>query len=702
MTSIRTYTLKEGELFALLNPLGDILPSEVSPEQGLYADDTRFLSRLDMRIDGMIPGLLSSTIKKDNILFTADLSNPHLQKNNGRIEKNTIHIFRTFFLYNKNAYERLSLKNFNPTGITLKLEFFFDADYVDIFELRGTKRLQRGKKKPAMIEDSSVRFSYEGMDGLSRYTILHFTPAPDRLSAKSAEYILALGPDEERHIYITITIGYEKRMSLLHYDQAFQYLKEGIERIKSNTVTIRTSNEQFNDLLDRSKADICTLVTKTDVGLYPYAGIPWYSTIFGRDGIITALECLWTKPDVARGVLAFLSANQAKELDPENDAEPGKIPHEIRKGEMARTGEVPFEHYYGSVDATPLYILLAGEYLKRTGDIDLIDEIWENLKAALKWIKEYGDMDGDGFVEYSRHSQKGLINQGWKDSYNSVFHDSGALAEPPIALVEVQGYVYGACNHLIKIGRYLGDQEVVSIASSILSKLKKNFHKYFWSKKIGMYALALDGKKQPCEVRASNAGHTLFTGIAHKKAAKNMARLLLSERFFSGWGIRTIASGEALYNPMSYHNGSVWPHDNAIIGMGLSRYGYKKEVIKLLEGLFEASLYVELHRLPELFCGFIRRPGEGPTLYPVACQPQAWASGAVFLLLQACLGLSFEAETNSIIFKNPMLPDFIDYVEIDNLRLMESRVRLFLERYKDDVVVKVLDKEGDVRIVIYK
>ena len=475
-----------------------------------------------------------------------------------------------------------------------------------------------------------------------------------------------------------------------------------MEIIKSNTVTIRTSNEQFNDFIDRSKADICTLVTKTEVGLYPYAGIPWYSTIFGRDGIITALECLWSKPDVARGVLAFLSTHQAKDLDPENDAEPGKIPHEIRRGEMVRTGEIPFAHYYGSVDATPLYIFLAGEYLKRTGDIDFIDEIWENLKAALTWIRDYGDMDGDGFIEYSRHSQKGLVNQGWKDSYNSVFHDSGELAEPPIALVEVQGYVYGACNHLIKLARYMGDQEVVSIASSIVSKLKKNFHKSFWSKKIGMYAIALDGKKHPCEVRASNAGHALFTGLAHKGAAKRMVRLLLSERFFSGWGVRTIAMGEPRYNPMSYHNGSVWPHDNAIIGMGLARYGYKKEVIKLLEGLFEASLYVELHRLPELFCGFIRRPGEGPTLYPVACQPQAWASGAVFLLLQACLGLSFEAETNSIIFKNPMLPDFIEYVEIENLRLMESRVRLFLERYKDDVVVKVLDKEGDVKIVIFK
>lgn len=686
----------------LLNPLGDILPSEVSPEQGLYADDTRFLSRLDLRIDSMVPGLLSSTVKKDNILFAADLTNPHLKKDNGRIEENTIHIFRTFFLYNKSGYGRITLKNFNPADVQVKLQFFFDADYVDIFELRGARRKLRGTKHPPVVNDRTVQFSYKGRDGVKRYTILDFSPAPDNLSTNSSEYTLTLKPDVELHIYITITIGYEKKLTLIDYESAFQYLKEGIQRVKSNTVSISTSNEQFNDLLDRSKADICTLVTKTDFGLYPYAGIPWYSAVFGRDGIITALECLWVVPDVARGVLAFLSAHQAKELDPENDAEPGKIPHEIRKGEMARTGEVPFAHYYGSVDATPLYILLAGEYLKRTGDINFIDEIWENLRAALKWIKDYGDMDGDGFIEYSRHSKKGLINQGWKDSYNSVFHASGVLAEPPLALVEVQGYVFGACNHLFKIARYLGDQESVSIASSILSKLKKNFHKSFWSKKLGMYSLALDGNKRPCEVRSSNAGHTLYTGIARNSAARSMARIFFSDHFFSGWGIRTIARGEALYNPMSYHNGSVWPHDNAIIGMGLAHYGYKKEVIKLLEGLFEASLYVELHRLPELFCGFIRRPGEGPTLYPVACQPQAWASGAVFLLLQACLGLSYEAETNSIIFKNPMLPDFIEYVKIDNLRLMDSNVRLFLERYKDDVVVKVLDKEGDVKIITYK
>ena len=702
MTSIRTYTLKEGELFALLNPLGDILPSEVSPEQGLYADDTRFLSRLDLRIDGMVPGLLSSTVKRDNILFTADLTNPHLHRDNGSIEKNTIHIFRTFFLYNRTAYERLTLKNFNITDVQVKLEFFYDADYVDIFELRGVRRKERGIKRPPVVKESRVRFTYEGRDAMTRYTTLYFNPMPDRITAGSAQYLLTLKPDEERHIYITIAVGYEKGKTIVEYDSAFQYLKEGIERVKSNMVSITTSNEQFNEFLDRSKADICTLVTKTDFGLYPYAGIPWYSAIFGRDGIITALECLWTAPDVARGVLAYLSAHQAKDFDPENDAEPGKIPHEIRKGEMARTGEVPFAHYYGSVDATPLYIFLAGEYFKRTGDIDLIDDIWENLKAALRWIKDHGDIDGDGFVEYYRHSRKGLINQGWKDSYNSVFHASGELAEGPVAIVEVQGYVFGACNHILKIARYLGDQEVASLADTLLRKLKRNFHRAFWSKRIGMYALALDGKKQPCEVRSSNAGHTLFTGIARTTAARSMVRTLFSGDFFSGWGIRTIARGEALYNPMSYHNGTIWPHDNALIGLGLSRYGYKKEVIRLLEGLFEASLYVELHRLPELFCGFIRRPGEGPTLYPVACQPQAWASAAVFLLLQACLGLSFEAETNSIIFKNPMLPHFVDYVEIDNLRLLDSRVRLYLERYKDDVVVKVLDKVGDVKIVIYK
>lgn len=702
MISLKTYTLRHENLFVLLTPLGDIFHSEIYPNLGLYADDTRFLSRLDLRIDKMVPFMLSSTIKKDNLLFVSDLTNPALKKDNVRIDRNTIHIFRTFFLYNYCAYQRLILKNFNPDTVEFNLQFFYDADYVDIFELRGVSRRLKGIKHPPVVNDRSVTYSYTGRDGLTRYTSLYFDPAPYRLMDNSAEYKVMLKPKEEQSIYITVVVGYKKEKNLIDYHTAFEYLKNALTAIKSDTVNISTSNEQFNDLIERSKADICTLISETGDGLYPYAGIPWYNTIFGRDGIITAFECLWIAPKIAKGVLTFLSMHQAKELDPEIDAEPGKILHEIRKGEMANTGEVPFARYYGSVDATPLYIFLAGEYLKRTGDIEFIKQIWQNLKMALRWIKDYGDIDGDGFVEYLRRSKRGLINQGWKDSYNSIFHENGELARGPIALVEVQAYVFGACNHMMRIARLLGDRESLSLAQEILLKLKKNFYKSFWSKRLGMYSLALDERKRTCEVQSSNAAHTLLTGIAHKGAARRMVKRLFSDDFFSGWGIRTIAEGEALYNPMSYHNGAVWPHDNALIGIGLAHYGYKKEVVKLLEGLFDASLYVELHRLPELFCGFKRRPDEGPTLYPVACQPQAWASGAVFLLIQACLGLYFEAETRTIGFRNPMLPGFIEYLEIYNLGIQDSRVRLSLERYKEDVVVKIINKTGDMNIAIYK
>ncbi len=702
MGSIKTYGIKEGDVFVIMNPLGDIYPTEVSPDQGLYRDDTRFLSRLELRVEGMIPHLLSSTVKEDNVLFTADLTNPCLNKSCCRIEKDTIHIFRSRFIHGHVLHERIRLKNYNNQDVKLKLEIFFDADYFDIFQLRGVKRKKKGECLPVDVQNSRVVFSYRGADRVTRYTTINFSPQPEHLREKEAVFQVSLPPHGEYEIFISIAIGYGSDYAVLDYDRSFDITTNRIKSIICSTVQVHTSNEQFNDFLNRSRADICTLVTETPYGLYPYAGIPWYSTTFGRDGIITALECMWIAPDIARGVLRFLAAHQADSVDPDNDAEPGKIPHEIRKGEMARTGEVPFAHYYGSVDATPLFVILTGEYFRRTGDLETVVELWDNIRRALRWIKDYGDLDQDGFVEYQRHTEKGLVNQGWKDSHDSVFHSDGTLAKGPVALVEVQGFVYQAWNNANKLARIIGDDETVRMAQSMLRRLKSNFQRAFWSKKIGMYALALDGQNRPCEVRTSNAGYTLFTGIATKKAAKRIARTLLSDEFFTGWGIRTLSKQEVRYNPMSYHNGSVWPHDNALIALGLSRYGFKKEVLQILTGLFDASLFVELHRLPELFCGFERRPGEGPTLYPVACQPQAWASAAVFLILQAALGLSFESETNSIIFRNPTLPYYIDAVEIHNLTMLDSSVDLFLERYKDDVVVKVIKKEGDVNIVIYK
>ena len=403
---------------------------------------------------------------------------------------------------------------------------------------------------------------------------------------------------------------------------------------------------------------------------------------------------------MARGVLRTLAATQATAYDPKSDAQPGKILHERRHGEMANLGEVPFRRYYGTVDATPLFLLLAGMYFERTGDRETLLEIWPNIEVALRWIDEYGDWDGDGFVEYFRETASGLANQGWKDSYDAIFHADGSLAEGPIALCEVQGYVYAAKRSLAAVADQLGHGALASKLISDAEHLRETFERAFWCADLGTYALALDGAKCPCRVRSSNAGHVLFTGIADPQRARRTADTLLSRASFSGWGIRTIAQGEARYNPMSYHNGSVWPHDNALIALGLARYGFKAEAARVFAGLFDAAVHQESRRLPELFCGFMRRPHHGPTAYPVACSPQAWAAAAPFSLLAACLGLELAYERNQIRFREPVMPDFLDEVVIRNLRLGSSWVDVRLHRYGPDVTANVLAREGSLRVAV--
>src|SRR4029077_6012421 len=364
--------------------------------------------------------------------------------------------------------------------------------------------------------------------------------------------------------------------------------RRALRRSSGRATSLDSSNSLFNEMARRSVSDLYTLLTDTEFGPYPFAGIPWFSTPFGRDGLLTALFTLWVDPVIAQGVLRFLAATQATAVDPERDAEPGKILHEMRDGEMARLGEVPFSRYYGSIDATPLFILLTGEYFKRTGDLATVRALWPHVQAALHWIDGYGDPDGDGFVEYHRKNADGLINQGWKDSHDAIFHEDGRMAEGPIALCEVQGYVYAAKRHASALAASLGDPEASTTLLRQAEALQEKFETSFWCEDLSTYALALDGAKKPCRVIASNAGHALFTAIADPERARRVAKTLLDGGFFSGLGVRTAAVSAARYNPMSYHNGSVWPHDNALIALGLARYGLKTEVLKIFRGLFEA------------------------------------------------------------------------------------------------------------------
>ena len=698
----RTRVLKHNDTFAVFDRYGDIEPVGMG-ELGIYHEGTRFLSQLGLLLRGDHPLFLRSALKEDNSLLTVDFTNPDFNVDNTvLVPRGTLHIFRSKFLWNRVCYERLGMRNYGLFSVDVAFSFHFDADFADIFEVRGLKRKNKGERLEVM-EDSRIIFTYKGLDGITRQTRLQWSPGPDEISSSEAHFKVCLPPKEERTFFLTISCGLPPSPSPQpSYDCALTRMDAVLKSAGTRRCEIHTSNEKFNNWLNRSLADLFMMTTDTPEGPYPYAGVPWFSTPFGRDGIITALECLWVNPDMARGVLKYLASMQAKEVIAEQDAEPGKILHETRKGEMAALGEVPFGRYYGSVDATPLFVVLAGAYHERTGDLSFMESIWPNIELALKWIDKYGDVDSDGFVEYARRSYKGLIHQGWKDSQDSVFHIDGTLAEGPIALCEVQAYIYDAALRASKLASLLGYESRAAELSDRAHSLAERFECDFWDEELSTYNLALDGEKRPCRVRASNAGHCLFSGIANPEHAQRTARTLLGENMFCGWGIRTLAASEVRYNPMSYHNGSVWPHDNAIIAHGLARYGFKEGVLRLMTGLFNASLFVDLHRLPELFCGFSRRPGESPTLYPVACAPQSWSAASVFLLLQSCLGLSINAPETKICFYRPLLPEFLQEIQIERLPVGEASVDLLLQNYGHDVGINIIRREGPVEIAIMK
>jgi glycogen debranching enzyme len=698
----RTRVLKHGESFGVFDRAGAVRPVGLG-ELGLFHEGTRFLSAFELFLENQRPLLLSSTVRQDNALIV-DLTNPDVPDGpEGPLTRDAIHVFVTSFLWEGSYYARFRLHNYGQRPLDLHVSLRFAADYADIFEIRGTRRERRGHKLDPQVGRETAVLGYEGLDGRKRRTRLAFAPAPAELTDSLASFRLQLPPRGEQSLEVTVSFESDRKTARpLSFPQGLERSVAELEARRASCAKVETSNERFNDWLDRSSSDLLMMITDTPHGPYPYAGVPWFSTVFGRDGIWTAHEALWLDPSLARGVLTFLAATQASEVDAEKDAEPGKIIHEMRRGEMAALGEVPFGCYYGTVDATPLFVMLAGAYWQRTADRLLIETLWPNVERALAWIDHYGDLDGDGFVEYSRRSSSGLASQGWKDSVDSIFHRDGSLAAGPIALCEVQAYVYAARKGAAEMARALGRDERAGELERQAEELREHFEQAFWCEEISAYSLALDGEKRPCRVRASNAGHCLFAGIASPQRGWRVTHTLLNESFFSGWGIRTLDANEARYNPMSYHNGSVWPHDNAVIAQGMARYGRKDGAVKVLAGLFEASSHFDLQRMPELFCGFRQRAHEGPTLYPVACSPQAWAAGSVFLLLQACLGLEIDALHGRICLQRPELPPALNTVTLRNLAVGAASVDLTLQRYELDVGVHLERREGEVEVVVVK
>jgi glycogen debranching enzyme len=464
---------------------------------------------------------------------------------------------------------------------------------------------------------------------------------------------------------------------------------------------ISTPGRLFNQWIDKSRSDLALLTTTLPTGPYPYAGIPWFATQFGRDAIITSLQTLWINPQLAAGVLSFLASTQAEETSAFRDAQPGKIMHETRRGEMAALGEVPFGCYYGGVDTTPLFVMLAGAYEARTGDRALVDRIWPRLLAATDWIERRLDSSPTGFLDYARGEQSGLVNQAWKDSHDSMFHADGRFPRGPVAVVEVQGYAYAALEAMSELAATRGDQARSDRWMQRSQRLRAAIEERFWVPEMNYYAIALDGDGEPCKVYGSNAGHLLFCGVPSEERAAAVAAQLLSSRFSSGWGIRTLAEGEPRYNPMSYHNGSIWPHDTSVCAAGISRYGGRAEVVRIVSDIFETANQFGM-RLPELYCGFPRIPGQGPAPYPVACLPQAWSAGTVFLLLQASLGIRIDGRRNEVHIRRPMLPSDVESLSIRDVPFDHAGIDLEFRRIGAEVVVvPAKHVESGVRVLAH-
>ena len=679
----RLYALKDRDTFMVADSHGDI----AGAADGLFHDDTRILSRWEVTLGDKSPTLLSGAVSQDNVYFTSHGLNRAIPAPAGPVgPPGVVHIERKRFLWDERLYERIRLTNYNADVFILPVVIRFAADFHDMFEVRGAQRRRRGQIFQPEVGEQSVRFAYEGLDRVLRESVVAFSETPSTLTDGMAEFCVSLKTDECREIYVEVGAGEAGMPSRSRYRAAAARARYAMRERRRRGARLSTNGRLFNAWINKSRADLALLTTPTKTGPYPYAGIPWFSTCFGRDGIITAWQILWLEPELAKGVLSYLAEWQAQETSAFRDSEPGKIMHETRRGEMSALGEVPFGRYYGGVDTTPLFVALAGAYAERTGDYAQLERWWPALERAAGWIVAKADQHPLGLISYARAMDGGLTNQGWKDSGDSIFHADGNFPQGPVALVEVQGYAYAAYRTMAALTARRGDGEAAERWSRRASALRAVVEERFWMPDEGFYGIALDGQNELCRVTGSNPGHLLFTGLPRADRAEKVARHLFSSDFFSGWGLRTLAVGEPRFNPMSYHNGSVWPHDTALTALGLSYYGERAGVVKLTSALFEAATQLEM-RLPELFCGFPRAAGEPPVAYPVACLPQAWAAGSVFMLLQACLGLTINGEGAEVEIRNPTLPIGIDRLNLAGLAVGDGSIDLTFERQDGRVAV---------------
>ncbi len=694
-------TLIDGKTFSATNVSGDIYPAG-SPDVGFFHDDTRFLSHLELRIGGHRTVVLSAATEKT---FSAQIeltTGTITLRDSFDLPENTVHIRREQLLASEIFFDRMSFENFNLTPVDFNVEVLFDADFVDVFQVRGVARQQHGQYYQPLIRNDGIAFYYRGLDGLMRETLIKLSPRPTQVQERVARWELRLESLKRTVLEISVTPLVEactSRAQVYDLDHHLRQRRANFARWETSSSNFQTDNDVLDGLLKTAIGDFHALQIPDGDQHIIAAGIPWFATIFGRDSIIAAYQSLSLNSQLATDTLRVLARYQGREINDWRDEQPGKILHEYRAGEMTRDGEMPFGPYYGSVDSTPLFLTLLGETFNWTNDEQLVEELLPNVYAALEWIDQYGDLDGDGFVEYLRRSPKGLVNQGWKDSWDANMHRDGTVAKPPIALCEVQGYVYDAKYRMSSLLRNFGDVKTADRLKREAAELARRFDRAFWMPSRGFYAMALDAEKRPLEVISSNPGHLLFTRIISRDRARIVANRLMRDDMFSGWGWRTMSQEERVFNPLSYHRGSVWPHDNSIIAHGMAVNDMRDGALRILTSLYQAASKFRDYRLPELFCGIQRREYDEPVHYPVSCSPQAWASGAMFLILSSVLGLHPSAPRKELNIVNPQLPEWLDHIRIRNLRIGRSRVGLDFSRRGDRTFCNVVDVEGDKLLV---
>jgi glycogen debranching enzyme len=694
--------LKHDGAFLVGDRLGDV-PGLPDGAFGFYAEDTRFLRRLELRLDGRRPLLLNATIGGESGQSAIDLTNADVVER-GRVvvPSRTFRVSRRLTVFHGRLYQVVVIESFARQAHEITLSWDFAADFVDVFEVRGHRRLERGTVQAPRLGPSAIELSYRGRDGVVRTTRLDFDPAPGHLEGARALYKLRLDPHGRAEVALCVSaaVGLPLRSRPLPWEEALARRSAVIDGLRRDWARLESDHESFNRWVECSQSDLLLLLTATDDGVVPYTGIPWYVAPFGRDALITALQTLPFAPEIARGTLGFLARHQGRIDDEFTDQEPGKILHEYRHGELASCREIPFVPYYGSVDATPLYVMLLAEYVRWTGDVDFARDLWPSVEQALAWMASHGAADEPGYLRYERRSSCGLENQGWKDSRDAVTHTSGALAPTPTAIVEAQGYQYAALCGAATVAEAIGLAERAPALRTRAARLRARFETDFWMEDERFYALALDGHGEACRVISSNPGHCLWTGIVAAERAESVTQRLMADDVFAGWGLRTLAARERLYNPMSYHNGSIWPHDTTIAALGMRRYGQIEPFLTLTTALFAAVRHFPGYRMPELFCGFARRSGHGPTRYPVACEPQAWSAGVVFHLITGLLGLVPAAAENRLTLDRPLLPAWLKWLELRDLRLGKSRVSLRAAQGREGAAIELLEREGDVEIVV--